>query len=161
MQNKQADIKEIQAAIEHAGCYNAPAAAAVEAAKVLDNIFVVIHRDELPEVKLRGWGKFSVAGQNYSENANVQGLLDVAYRYLAAAEHAQKVQAESEKRKETEKAQKEHELMSARYHVYRELFPQMSESFEVWSWDERNDGTKKAISEILKLRKELQLASMN
>lgn len=152
MKNKQEDIREIEAIVKRAGIHIAPATTAQESARVIDELFVVIHRDDLPEVKVEFYGRIEIDGYNHSENGNVDTLMSNARRYLAAAAHVQKVQAEQEAKRVKEAASK---LEDERYAIYKELFEDLAHNKEEFIWGNLRKSTRNSVETVRELRSQL------
>ena len=146
MENNPKIVKRIEEIIEELACYNNPGPAAVKAAHIINDDYLLIPETDLPVVEVTGSRAHTDTLTEYVCDGNTEAMRKKAYQYLAMAEYV-------DRHRKTKEAE---ELAANRLEVWRELNPLPFGSIyfkENWKWENLKTSEKKAIDLILDLRK--------
>lgn len=153
MKNDKRDLNLIVQTIEELGCYNNPGPAAAVSAKFIDETYVLIPREVLPQISFgslddafSGVQKAQLASiTEHVFNGDAKKMRDLAYQYLSMASYVdgkkEMEQIESAKRN--------------RFAVFQDLFPESTCTLDNFQWSSMTKFERDVIDKMVLLNIEL------
>lgn len=156
LKNALKDLGLIIEKIEELACHHNPGPTASRAVEMIDDTYVLIPREILPEISFGSLDE-AIAGDGYARTTNltekvadgdVHKMRSMALQYLVMAHYVQ------EKKQKAEEA----ELLALRVEAWNILHPMSGMTADLFRWDGASFAEKTAVNAIVDLKRQLAKA---